>query len=110
MPPLIRPAIPVGPSTNRPEAPVTATPPVAVPRVMSTWSAKTRVVLGAGVPAGAPGLTVPVTCSKPKTPVTDWPATVMVARSAPVPLPSCSRIDPAAMVVARDRARGRSWC
>ncbi len=93
--PPSRPAIPAGARTNRPLPLRTWTPPVALPRSISTPVAKTRVVLGGAVPAGAVGLSAPVTCSKPKTPRTDWPAMVIVALL--VRVPSWRRREPAAM-------------
>ena len=95
MVPPSRPAMPVGVSTNRPWPSVTLTPADGGAEGDLDVVREDPGGARGGVPAGAPGLTAPVTCSNPKTPDTDWPAMVMVARLAAVP--SCRRIDPAAM-------------
>ena len=68
IPPLNRAAIPPGAKTRAPDPPVITTPAVAVPRVISSWVAATRICLVAAVPGAAFAGAGTTTCSKAKMP------------------------------------------
>ena len=66
--PLTWPATPAGDRTNRPVPWSSFTPTDGVPRLSVTSLAKMRMIRGGVALDGAPGGSVPSTCSKAKTP------------------------------------------
>ena len=69
------PAMPAGVIRKKPVPLVSETPAVGVPRVRPTFVAAMRISFGGVEPAGACGLSVPMTCSKAKLPESCWPST-----------------------------------
>ena len=67
------------------------TPAVAVPSERVSADAISTVVLGATVPAGAPGATGPRTCEKTKTPLRVWSRSPVSPGVASVP--TCTRTE-----------------